>query len=161
MKLINEDITQDFTSPSLRIHSVNCSGVMGSGVALAYKTKWPQIYTRFKEIGAGESLLGDLDIIRIDANNYIGNGYGQLYYGKDGTRYADPNAIDTIVHKAFAWVTLMNNTINSIVENGELFVLKSPKIASDLGGLDWDTEVAPIFLKYEELFGIESEIYYI
>lgn len=159
MKLINENITGQTTG--LIIHGVNCSGAMGSGVALAIKTQWPQIYTKFKEVGPGEELLGQLDIIRINAGLYIGNGYTQLNYGKDGKRYADLNAVDKVLQSAFLWVDVMNCTINSLVENGDLFVLKAPKIASALGGLDWDTEIAPLFLKYEAEFGAEAEIYYI
>lgn len=159
MKLINDDITKQ--TAGLIIHGVNASGAMASGVALSIKTKWPVIYKQFKNNGTGEELLGELDIIRIDAGLYIGNGYTQLSYGKDGKRYAAPWAVDTVIQKAFAWVHFMNNTINALVDDGDLFVLKSPKIASMLGGLDWDTEVAPIFTKYEQSYGIEAEIYYI
>lgn len=147
MQLIKGDITLE--TEGLIIHGVNCSGKMASGVALAIRNKWPVVYTRFVEAGSGQKLLGLLDTIWINDKLCIGNGYTQLTYGYDGQRYADLEAVRSVVHKAFLWCEMYQ------------LALKAPKIASDRGGLSWDDEVKPLFLGNERKFGFESKIYHI
>ncbi|MDF2435392.1 MAG: hypothetical protein JWP44_5023 [Mucilaginibacter sp.] len=147
MILINRDITLE--TFGLLIHGVNCKHKLGSGVALAFKRKWPIIYTEYMCEESGKKMLGKLHIIKVADDLYVGNGYSQEFYGYDGKRYASVEAIDLILQKAFSWCHL--NKIQ----------LKSPKIGSKLGGLDWDTEVAPLFVKYETQFETQAEIYYI
>lgn len=45
-------IVMDITTATrgIVVHGVNCQGVMGSGVALAIRTKWPQIFESYKKI---------------------------------------------------------------------------------------------------------------
>lgn len=62
-------------------------------------------------------------------------------------KYASVNAVDMVLQKAFTWCH-----INSVQ-------LKSVKIGCLRGGLDWDTEVKPLFEKYETQFGIEAQIF--
>jgi O-acetyl-ADP-ribose deacetylase (regulator of RNase III) len=147
MQLIQQDITKE--TEGLIIHGVNCQRTMGSGVALAIKTKWPIIYREYMTQGKGRQMLGHLHIIPVGGSLYVGNGYTQEFYGRDGKQYADINAIDLVLHKSFMWCYL----------NG--VQLKSPKIGSQLGGLDWETQVKPLFEKYEEKFGTEAKIFYI
>jgi O-acetyl-ADP-ribose deacetylase (regulator of RNase III) len=147
MRLIKGDITQE--TSGLIIHGCNTVGGFGSGVAGAVRRKWPQVHHRFSQMGTGKHLLGTLDIVKIDDNLFIGNGYTQETCGYDGQRYASPEAIDRVLQKAFVYCHLNN------------IQLKSPMIGSGLGGLDWETEVKPLFEKYEQIYNTEVNIYYI
>jgi hypothetical protein len=147
MKLIKADITNE--TSGLIIHGVNCQNKMGSGVALAIKNKWPKIYKEYMKEAGGRKMLGHLHIISVADDLWIGNGYTQEFYGYDGKRYVDPFALDIVLHKAFMWCYL----------NG--VQLKSPMIGALRGGMDWETEVRPLFEKYETKFGSEAEIFYI
>lgn len=147
MKLIHQDITLE--NSGLIIHGVNCQRRMGSGVALAIKNKWPAVYDQYMEQGSGKIMLGKLHIIQITPDLFVGNGYTQEFFGYDGAKYADIQAVDIVLHKAF-----MQCYLNNIQ-------LKAPKIGCQLGGLDWESEVKPLFEKYEDKFGTQAEIYYI
>lgn len=73
-------------------HQVNCQGVMGSGVAKQIKDKWPDVYTRYKEMCSAiqpEALLGFAQIIGVGQNQYVCNLFGQLNYGRSHTAYTD------------------------------------------------------------------------
>ena len=152
MKIIKSDITLE--TSGLIIHGTNTRGVMGAGAALAIRNRWPIVYEKFLERGKGKHLLGTLDIIKVADELYVGNLYSQEDYGRDGGRYADLSAIDVGLHKAFMWCYLND------------MQLKSTMIGCQLGGLDWESEIKPLFLKYEDRFhdgktSLEAEIYYI
>ena len=46
MQIIEGDITLE--SSGLIIQGVNCQGAMGSGIALAIKNRWPEVYDAYK-----------------------------------------------------------------------------------------------------------------
>jgi len=135
--MINElykDITEVTTG--IIAHGVNCQRVMGSGVALAIKTKWPIIYDVFMNSAAG---LGDADVIEISDFLYVANCYTQEFYGS-GRKYATTEAIESSLQIVFENAQTYNVPVNL------------PKIGSDRGGLDWDTEVLPIIQALDESF---------
>lgn len=125
------------------IHGVNCLRVMGSGVALAIKNKWPQIFEIYKKMPSGKQMLGQTHFICVQPGLYVGNCYTQLNFGRDNKRYADIDAVKSCLKASFSFADL--NQLD----------LYSPMIASGLGGLDWESEVQPIFeelnTKYEDL----------
>jgi O-acetyl-ADP-ribose deacetylase (regulator of RNase III) len=145
---IKNDITK--LSTGLIIHGVNCLGIMGSGVALAIKNKWPSVYKCYKQMPTGKQMLGQTHIISITNDLYIANCYTQLNFGNTNKKYADINAVEECLSTCFNFAD-----INKLK-------LCSPKIASDRGGLDWEREVKPIFLRLNnEYNNVEVAIYYI
>jgi hypothetical protein len=141
-------------------HGVNCQGAMGSGVALAIKTKWPDIYdsymkffNHFVEVNLkeqerkgtpineikfrSERLLGAVDTCVVGDGIVVVNCFTQNFFGADGvyktSKYADPTAIGLCVEKL--------NIIANLYNIEEIYI---PKIGSALGGLDWETEVEPV-----------------
>lgn len=83
MKVIKGDLLE--SEHKYLIHSTNASGVMGAGVALAIKNKWPEVYETYKLACTGtspESLVGKYVIAKInDKNQYVINLFGQKSYG--------------------------------------------------------------------------------
>jgi O-acetyl-ADP-ribose deacetylase (regulator of RNase III) len=131
MEYIQGDITHE--TSGLIIHGVNCQGKMGSGVALAIKTKWPVVYTRYMEHVQGREALGKVQFIPIEDDLYVGNCWTQEFFGNDGKIYADRGALRRCLFQALAFCETHG------------LELKTPKIASGLAGLNWDLDVVPIF----------------
>jgi O-acetyl-ADP-ribose deacetylase (regulator of RNase III) len=138
MKVINADIFEN--TEGLIIHGTNCSGGFGSGVAGQIRQRYPEVYEKFKTVPHGEATLGRLQIIDVTESLSIGNAFTQLNYGYDGQKYASPKAIEKALHRAFLWCELVGRS------------LLAPKIGCGLGGLDWSSDVEPIFDKFAEEF---------
>ena len=136
--MINE-LYKDITSVTSGIvaHGVNCQKAMGSGVALAIKTKWPLIYEMYM---ASNTVLGDTDVIEVDDMLYVANCYTQEYYGNCGGVFASVDAITSSLRVVYENAKLYNISVNL------------PKIGSERGGLDWETEVLPIITALDEEF---------
>lgn len=80
-------------------HQVNCRGVMGSGVAKALYTKWPEIKSEYhkycNKVSDPFSLLGKIQEVRADnGGKKVINIFGQLNYGKhSGVTYTSYPAL--------------------------------------------------------------------
>jgi O-acetyl-ADP-ribose deacetylase (regulator of RNase III) len=131
MEYIKGDITNE--TSGLIIQGVNCMGVMGSGVALAIKTKWPIVYKEYLKHQQGREALGKVQFVPIEPGLYIGNCWTQEFFGNDGKIYADRGALRCCLFQALAFCETHG------------LELKTPKIAAGLAGLDWDADVVPIF----------------
>lgn len=98
--------TGDVTTPTYGIigHGVNCQGVMGSGVALAIRNKFPKAYEEYLKFcapfkGREHDLLGLTQLVEVGRGLYVANMFTQLNYGRDGKAYADLNAIGSAIVK--------------------------------------------------------------
>lgn len=71
-------------------HVTNCQGVMGSGVALGVKQRYPAAYDAYRKVakaGAGELTLGNLTWGKhtfAEKDQFIFNLSAQRYYGNGG-----------------------------------------------------------------------------
>ena len=88
MKVINGDIL-DFVS-GIICHQVNCKGVMGAGIALKIRNKWPHVYTDYRRMfEEGLLWLGNVLTSEITPEQlYVAHLCGQDRYGRD-KRYTD------------------------------------------------------------------------
>lgn len=96
--MIIRNITGDVTAPIKGIigHGVNCQGVMGSGVALAIRNKFPKAYQEYLQLCSEkkpEELLGTTQLVQISDDLYVANMFTQLKFGHDGKVYASLDAI--------------------------------------------------------------------
>lgn len=128
---MNNVLKQDLleTTCGIIVHQVNCRGVMGAGIALAIRNKWPQVYFQYKAFCAHDSgpswLLGCVQIVPITDKLQVANLFGQNRYGRD-KRYTDYEAIKQ------GWNKLQNISI------AEGLTPYAPwKIGCRLGGGDW------------------------
>lgn len=70
-------------------HQVNCVGVMGSGVALAIRNKYPRVYAEYlefcnREKRNGNELLGQVQLVEIPNDNLlVANLFGQKTYSSE------------------------------------------------------------------------------
>jgi O-acetyl-ADP-ribose deacetylase (regulator of RNase III) len=74
--IFNQDILNIPTG--VIVHQVNCQHVMGRGLALAIRQKWPEV---FKEYIAYAWKPGQVQFVKVATNLYVCNLAGQLNYG--------------------------------------------------------------------------------
>lgn len=122
-------------------HGVNCRGVQGAGVASALRRKYPQIFTEYSKICKlhatnPRGMLGLVDLVEISSEPepelIIANCFTQDTYGREGKRYADPEAVKRSINLAV------------LVAIGFAVPFYMPRIGCGLGGLEWDGEIEPI-----------------
>ena len=77
------------------VHQVNCRHVMGAGVALAIRRKYPKHYSDFMSKSA---TLGDIVVTKINNSLYIVGMYSQLNYGSK-VRQTDYEAMKICLDK--------------------------------------------------------------
>lgn len=148
IKIYNGDITK--CNADIIAHQVNCKFVMGGGVALALRKRWPVVYKNYIALGeecdkSSEEWLGTCQIVKIDQNRYVANLFGQddLGYEKCYTNYA---ALETALKELLFHVEYM-----------ELKTIAFPWLMScGLAGGDWSI-VKPLIEKTFEDSDIEIQ----
>lgn len=75
-------------------HQTNCLGIMGSGVAVAIKRKWPEVFREYRLYCHEEEPLGTTQLIKISESQYVANVFGQYSIGRE-QRQTDYNALKT------------------------------------------------------------------
>lgn len=92
VKVVNGDLMN--AKEKFIVHQVNCMGVMGAGVAKAIRSKWPIVYTKYKEICDKyeiEKLLGKFLLVYVGDLKIVVNLFSQGKYGTD-KQYTDYSA---------------------------------------------------------------------
>ncbi len=143
MNVIEKDILT--VDKGIIFHQVNCKGVMGSGVALALKNKWPVVFEAYqahcKAAGADWHLLGDAQIVPVAENLYVCNVFSQYDYGY-GQKHTEYSAID----HALQYSNLPSEYLDS-----DLPCYFPYKFGSDRGGGDWNVVKAIIEFRIRDV----------
>ena len=130
MKIINQNILD--IKEGYILHGCNAQRVMGSGVALALRNKYPIIFDKYcqlcDESPVDFARLGRFNFVKVANNLTVVNIISQLYYGSDGKRYSDYAAIN----QAFSDI---RRDIH-FMKNNQVYL--PYKIFSDRGGADWN-----------------------
>lgn len=79
------------------LHQVNCKGVMGCGVALAIRNKWPKVYEKYRE-HYQKAKLGMIQIIPIKDDLFVVNLFAQDRYGRE-KRHTNYDAVESCLKK--------------------------------------------------------------
>lgn len=143
-------------------HQVNCKGKMGSGVALAIRKAFPNVYQRYisccedyKRVygrNYAKELLGKSQPVsarRFGKDVVIVNMFAQDNFGYNGAQYTDYESLRKCL---FSLRRL------AVIKNCEKIALPY-KIGCARGGGDWDNVVYPMI---EEVFadsGIDIDLY--
>ena len=76
------------TKADIICHQCNCQGVMGSGVALEVKKRFPVVFKAYrKDYEENKLELGYVNFAAANENQIIANMCGQDKYGYDGKQY--------------------------------------------------------------------------
>lgn len=88
-------------------HQVNCQMVMGAGLALAVRSKWPHVYTEYRQLTKWDpkQLLGRCQVVEVEPKTlYVANLFGQFNYGrKKGVVYTDYGALGNALTQLKGW----------------------------------------------------------
>jgi O-acetyl-ADP-ribose deacetylase (regulator of RNase III) len=115
------------------LHGCNAQGVMGSGVAKAIRAKYPSAYLAYKASEQHNGMrLGVVTYAEQEDGKTVINGITQEFYGRDGKRYVDCDAVREVV-QAVDWLMLSRRS-----RVFELPRVAMPKIGAGLGGGDWE-----------------------
>jgi len=111
-------------------HGCNARGVMGSGVALQIKKKWPNVYSDYKKVYDEEEerlVLGTVITSVTPDNCVVFNCITQADYGREeGKVYVSYKAIEQCMQK-----------INTLVPLNSGTHVAFPQIGAGLGNGDW------------------------
>lgn len=126
-------------------HQTNCVGVMGGGVALAIRKKWPIVYDEYKKecdlfANNPKYLLGHIQDIVISNDLVVVNCFGQIYPGHNQVM-TDYDAWDKILDKLRDECSFYNLPIHIPY-----------KIGCGLAGGDWNIMEA----KFKHMFSNSS-----
>ncbi len=138
--LHNKDITT-VSSPAHICHGVNCQRVMGSGVAKALFTKWPQVRFDYMERSKESMYLGGTQIVEVEQDLYVINCFTQEFFGNDGKKYADIHAIESCLYYAVLFA-----------KDRKYKDLYIPAIGCGLAGLSLEDDLMPVLKKLEEAY---------
>ena len=128
-------------------HQVNCQGKMNSGIAKAIRETWPIVFEKYSNYykscnDLNLSMLGEIQLVKINDSQFICNLFSQEYYGYDGRRYTSYDAF---------W-----NCLNEL----KLQIPKGTKIAFPYGigcvrgGANWNI----VYKMIEEVLGEDYEV---
>ena len=138
MNYLNKDITT-VEAPALILHGVNCQRAMGSGVAKALYSKWPQVKEGYMKFSKEEMRLGKTASVNVGENLFVINCWTQEKYGYDNTVYASAEAIKGCLQQVMV-----------LCKETQIAKVFAPRIGCGLGGLNWDRDVLPIFENAEQ-----------
>ena len=125
------------------VHGCNAQGVMGSGIALAVKTKYPAAFDAYRAACASlkpEERLGKSVFVNVSDYIYVANCITQFDFGKDGRKYVNYQAIQ----QCFTDVAAKAKKDHLDVHY--------PLIGAGLGGGDWaviSNIIDAVFAKHE------------
>ena len=107
------------------LHGCNAQGRMGSGVAKAIRTAFPEAYEEYRKKYKDNGLqVGE--VVWAESNNkLIANGITQEFYGYDNKTYIDYDAINRVME-----------TVHEAAKTYD-FDVAMPLIGSKLGGGSW------------------------
>lgn len=127
------------------VNPVNCEGVMGKGLALEYKFRFPEMYKHYKSACERELLAPGRLLLYRDATPWI-----MSFPTKN--RWKQPSRLGYIengLRKLSS--TYINKTISSIA---------FPKLGTAAGGLSWESVRQLIYQHLENLPNLSIEIFH-
>ena len=108
-----KEIKGDLLSSNVKIrcHQVNCRGVMGAGLALQVKQKYPEAFEQYKALcdQFGSSLLGHTQFVTCHDGTIIANMFGQDGYGSGPQ--TNMGALDECLSQVAAFACRVNASV--------------------------------------------------
>jgi O-acetyl-ADP-ribose deacetylase (regulator of RNase III) len=126
------------------VNTVNCAGVMGRGIALEFKNRFPEMFQQYRQYSEqGLIQIGKLHLWRQNSPWILNFPTKQHWRHPSKIEYIEAGL------KKLA-ETYHQRGISSIA---------FPQLGSSLGGLNWLDQVRPTMLKYLKPLDVQVEIY--
>lgn len=132
-----------FLSPAqIRCHQVNCKGVMGAGIAVEAKNRYPGMFQEYQSRCKyfGSKNLGDVQFYVSENGTVLANLFGQNEYSR-GQLQTNYDAFEECIQTVYEFAIRYNLSVGFPY-----------KIGCDLAGGDWETVRGII----EAYFGTEG-----
>lgn len=127
--------------------TVNCVGVMGKGIALGAKKRWPAMFREYRDLCKYEMIK-------------VGECWGLPYYrGDDKLILLFPTKDHWRFPSELPWI---EDGLSDFIESRDWWEITSiafPALGCGNGGLDFVTQVQPLMEEYLKDLPIEIEIY--
>lgn len=107
IEVIEGDLLDAFDKGEVNVigHCCNAQGVMGSGIALSIKQRYPLAYAEYRSVYAnGIMRLGDR-VSALVAEGKVDNLVAQEFYGRDGKRYLNYGALGRALQDMAAYTS--------------------------------------------------------
>ena len=131
------------------VNTVNRNGVMGKGLALQFKQRYPEMFDEYKLACKRKQIYIGGDLWLWD--------YIDMYRPKKILCFATKE--DWWNPSKLVWI---ERGLKTFVENYKYWNITSiawPKLGCTNGKLDWENEVKPLMVKYLDNINIMCEIY--
>ncbi|WP_317056412.1 type II toxin-antitoxin system antitoxin DNA ADP-ribosyl glycohydrolase DarG [Roseovarius rhodophyticola] len=133
------------------VNTVNCVGVMGKGVALEFKNRWPANFKAYKKLCDAKGLKPGQIFVFDTQELFPGNGPRFLIN------------LPTKAHwRSKSKLSYVEDGLDALVETVEKFEIKSialPPLGCGNGGLDWEDVKPLIVSKLEPLTDVEIVVF--
>jgi O-acetyl-ADP-ribose deacetylase (regulator of RNase III) len=138
---IFESKCEAYTNP------VNCAGVMGAGLALEFKRRYPTMFQQYRTFCTEQKLkLGQVMVYH-------------LYEPPPNTIILFPTKFHWKEKSTTDNIELGLKALLSAVELASIQSVALPKLGCGLGGLDFEHEVKPLYEFYLEVSPLTFEVY--
>jgi O-acetyl-ADP-ribose deacetylase (regulator of RNase III) len=124
-------------------HVCNCQAVMGSGIAKSIKERYPAAYKAYMH--QGKVVLGDITCGWVANRKMVCNLHAQEFYGTDGRRYLDYEALYKCLEKMKKELTRVKLNTLGVPYN----------MGCDRAGGDWRVVEAMLDSVFDEASGIK------
>lgn len=153
------------------VNTVNCNGIMGKGIALQFKQRYPEMFNEYKRVCSGKSYkgIGKLEtggdlwlysyIDLYKKQNILCFATKENWWNKSKLEYIERGL------KTFTEYYKLNNENDYhgpsryFYENLNITSIAWPKLGCTNGGLNWEYDVKPLMIKYLEDIDLINEIY--
>ena len=129
-EIIKGDVFADITKPTIIAHGCNTRGVMGAGIALTIKNKFPGAYKKYRD--AYERMMEQYPE---DAPDYLD--LGNVIFHRESPNLIIANCITQTLggKRPLNYVALIES-MNTVIKYGRLYEIRFPLIGGGLGGGD-------------------------
>ena len=133
------------------VNTVNCEGVMGKGIALQFKQRYPEMFKEYKHecsIYNGDLKLGG-DIWIYD--------YVDIFKPKKILCFA--TKVRWVYPSKIEWIERGLMQFRDQYKYWGIISCAWPKLGCTNGKLNWETQVKPLMINYLDNIDIINEIY--
>jgi O-acetyl-ADP-ribose deacetylase (regulator of RNase III) len=127
MKIIEADLLE---MQGIICHQVNCMGVMGAGLALHIRRKWPRVFVDYKNALEDERVdIGSCQFVQVSQDTTVANLFGQanVNSGKQRDCQTNYDALEDAIEDAYEYAERTNQ---------QLYI--PYMMGCGLAGGDWD-----------------------
>ena len=141
------------TAADIRVNTVNCVGVMGAGVALAFKRRFPEMFADYQEAcRRGHYTPGCIQVHRSDDHEWIINAATK----NDWRRPSQYAWIESILAQLREFIFDNAARVDTSGEDRRKLHITIPALGCGHGGLEWGRVKAMIV---DYLSDLDAEIF--